>query len=136
MKDPSNPLNWAKEAKDSVDAITASRGSGVVYVPVYDYQKQEVVSMRMSKVVYDHVAGQTSQPEPEPEPVTPLSTLSVDQLKDRLSEILDPKWVCADCGVEQDKGPCTACGSIRIVSIAFLDEHVGTDWRKYFEKPD
>ena len=38
---------------------------------------------------------------------------------------------CCDCGHEQmNMDPCEKCGSLRVVTVDFLDEVAGPNWRE------
>jgi hypothetical protein len=46
-----------------------------------------------------------------------------------------PKYVCADCGHEQHSmdTPCDECKSVRVVSIKWVEDLIGPDWRDNFD---
>ena len=47
-------------------------------------------------------------------------------------------YVCAECGCETNTSmqkPCTACGSIRVVTLSVVENLFGKNWRDCFKEP-
>jgi hypothetical protein len=50
----------------------------------------------------------------------------------------DDRWVCSECGViyNEDRCPCVACGSLRVISIQTMIDLAGPNWRQNYIKSD
>jgi hypothetical protein len=48
------------------------------------------------------------------------------------------KFVCAECGCETNTSmskPCVACGSVKVVLLALVENLFGKNWRECFKEP-